>query len=541
MVFTPVDRVFFHGNILTMEEDCPNVEAIGICHNKIVCLGKKEDVLKQAGSQTEWIDLKGHTLMPGFIESHMHLSMIAEYLLEIDVKGALNQSIAKMLAAIAQKAKEKPPGTWILGGGWDEGLFAENRIFTRWDLDRAAPAHPVVMRRVCTHVWVVNSKVLAMNHIDKDTPDPPGGIIDKDPLTGEPTGILKENALNLIRVPEYDFADLKEKIHAVQQTIVAKGITTANEITLTKQGFRAYQELAQEKRALCRIRPWAPAVSSIGRDGLLSDFLAIGMESGYGDDMVRFQGVKFFTDGAMKARTAAMKKAYPNHPDEYGCLIFADDDELTAQVQKAVNANIRVALHAIGDRAIEQVLICLERVNQQKDITGMRNRIEHCIYPTGDHIDRMKKLGVAASLSTGFIDSLGNTYYDVLGAATAQDTYPARSLLDKGILVSGNADCPICDFNPFLGIYGAVARKTDAGKDFGQKEAITVPEALQLYTINAAKACFEEEKIGSLRVGKYADLTIVDQNPLTAPLEEIKEIRVLATIMDGNLVYGTLK
>ena len=271
-------RIFFNGTILTMEDELPRAEALAISGNKIVYLGKKEAVCSQADAQTEWIDLHGRTMMPGLIETHMHLTMVAEYLLEIDVKDELNESISNMCAAIAQTASQKAPGEWILGGGWDERFFAEQRVPTRWDLDRAAPDHPVVMRRVCTHKWCVNSKALALAHIDRNTPDPPGGVIDKDPLTGEPTGILEENALGLIPVPDYDLAELKTKIHAVQQDLVAKGVTTATDITVTKQGLQAYQALAKAKTAPCRIRYWAPALTSIGRNGLLEPLLAIGME-----------------------------------------------------------------------------------------------------------------------------------------------------------------------------------------------------------------------------------------------------------------------
>ena len=234
-----------------------------------------------------------------------------------------------------------------------------------------------------------------------------------------------------------------------------------------------------------------------------------------------------------------MRKILSDTPGKNGYL-FLTDAEMTDTFLKAAKGNIRVALHAMGDRSVGQVLRCFTAVNKQVDITKMRNRIEHSSYIRPEQMAQMKELGLVASLSTGFIGPLGDHYFMTLDAKRVRKLYPAKSLLQHGLIVSGNADCPICDFNAFPSIYGAVSRRTDLGVDMGQEEAISVEQGLKLYTINAAKACFDEETVGSLKAGKYADLIILAKNPLTASLAEVKEMRVLATITDGKLVYGSL-
>ncbi len=540
MQYPIADRIFYNGPIYTMEDDLKKAEAVGIFQDKIVFVGPKEQAKQYADENTQWIDLKGRTLMPGFIESHMHVTMAAEYLLEIDTQGELETSIAELCEQIAQVAKTKKPGEWILGGGWDERFFAEKRLPTRWDLDKVSPNNPVVMRRVCTHKWVVNSLALQAAGIDENTVPIEGGILNKDPITGKLNGIIEENALNMIPVPDYDLSVLKDKMLAIQKDLVAHGVTTVNEITATKQGLRAYQELVKEESALCRVRYWAPAISAIGRIGLMEPILQLGLETGYGNDWLRLMGLKLFSDGTITGKTAGFSEGFIDMPFSPDMLIISDEEMLDI-FRKAAQANLRVALHALGDASIAQIIRNFSIVNKEKNITHMRNRIEHCGCIKPEQMDQMRELGLVASLSTGFIYPLGDHYNMVLPKEKVQKLYPAKSLMEKGVVVSGNADCPICNFNPFESIFGAVTRTTQNGMDFGQDEAITVEQGLKMYTINAAKACCDEAITGSLRCGKYADMMILEKDPFAVSMQELYHMQVLATFTNGQLVYGDLQ
>lgn len=530
------DLILTNGVVITMESDGKDAAAAAVEGGRIVFVGDNEEAGSLAGPETKIIDLKGRILLPGFIESHMHPFMLAHNLLGVDCGGENTKSLDRVLKALEEKVRVTPKGEWIKGFGWDDSKFEEKRNPGRQDLDKVSPDHPVVLTRTCVHVAVANSMALKLSGIDKDTPDPEGGHIQKDPETGEPTGILQERAMEMLPVVSYSPDQMKRGMELALQILAENGVTTIGDMSAQPEGFRIYQQLQKENRLTVRVRLWAVAEKTIVGKGMLDDICSVGIESGFGDDMIRIQGVKYVLDGSVSGKTAAVTEPY--YKASVNGIIYCDDkDGMIRSVHKAFQNGLRVSIHAIGDRAIEFALDVFEKAGAGMDITGMRNRIEHCILPTKEQLGRIKKLGLIVGSSFGFIYALGEGYLNALGPERVKGALPQKSYQDMGIIAPGNTDCPVCDVNPMLAIYGAVTRKSFLGNSLGEEQRVDPGEALRTYSAYAAYSTFEEDKIGSIREGKLADLVVLDKNPLSADPEEIKDIKVVMTIMNGKIVW----
>jgi len=531
------DLLFVNGNVITMEADCPWAGGVAVKDGIIVYLGDNRAVLDSLRDrQTEVIDLHGKTLLPGFIDSHMHPSLYALSLLEIDCRAVSIASIDELLNTVRQRARSTPAGTWLRGWGWDDSKLAERRNPTRQDLDGAAPDHPVILKRTCGHVAAVNTAALRMNGIDAATPDPEGGHIEKDHATGEPTGILQERAQELVELPPYTSDDLKRGLAAAFTHFARWGLTTVHDISTAAFYLQAYQDLLQAEKLTVRLRPWLWALDQMGSPGMLDEAIALGIKSGFGGDMLRIQGSKFMLDGSVGGRTAAVAEPFVGEADNRGILYMRQED-FTPEVVKSINAGLRVAIHAIGERAIEMALTAIEAAAATGDVTRMRNRIEHCGLPTDQQLARMRRLGLVAGSSVGFVYWLGDSYIANLGSERLRRVYPQKSFREHGIVAPANSDLPVCDGNPLAGIYGAVTRKSMSGRVLDDVQNISVLDALRLYTTDAAYASFEEDKLGSLREGKFADLIVLSDDPLQVPAENLKDLRVEMTVMNGKIVY----
>lgn len=530
------DLILTNGVVITMENDGREVGAVAVESGRIVFVGDNEEAKSLAGPETEIIDLKGRTLLPGFIESHMHPFLLAHNLLGVDCGGENTKSIGRMLKALEEKVKVTPKGEWIKGFGWDDSKFEEKRNPSRQELDKVSPDHPVVLTRNCVHIAVANSLALKLSGIDKDTPDPEGGHIQKNPETGELTGILQERAMEMLPVVSYSPAQMKRGMELALKILAQNGVTTIGDMSAQPEGFRIYQQLQKENLLTARIRLWPVAETTIVGEGMLDDLCAVGIESGFGDDMIRIQGVKYVLDGVVSGKTAAVTE--PFYKSSATGIIFCEDkDKMVKSVQKAFQNGLRVSIHAIGDRAIEFALNVVEEARAGMDITGMRNRIEHCTLPTGEQLGRVKNLGLIVGSSFAFLYALGEAFLNALGPERVKGAFPQKSYQDMGIVAPGNTDCPVCDVNPMLAMYGAVTRKSFLGNSLGEEQRVDPMEALRTYTTYAAYSTFEEDKIGSIKEGKLADLVVLDKNPLSVDPEEIKNIEVVMTIMNGKIVW----
>lgn len=530
-----------NGNIITLDEQVPEAEAVYIQDGKIVKVGDQQDIDSYITNDTEVIDLQGKTVLPGFIESHTHpLSFGIGSVFELDCRASAVGSIEEMKSKLQEHANQHQDHEWIYGYGWNENKLTEKQVPTKWDLDDAVPDRPVVLRRTCGHIYVANSKALELAGINQDTPDPPGGRIVRDSTTNEPTGVLEESANLLLPKPKYSLADAAEGLRHVQDYCLSHGITTIHEALIGKPfDYQVYQHAQRNNELDVRFRLWFWAIKNEERYGFLDSMIGMGLESGFGNDMLNIQGSKFMIDGAGSGKTAAVYEPYVDDPDNYGLLLY-EEDKMISEITRSIEHGLRVAVHAIGDHAMEIAIKSFENalnVKSAEEIREMRNRIEHCVLPVGDHLERMKQLNLIASSSTGFISQIGDNYCKYFGTERANLMFPHRTYQKYGIVAPGNSDLPVTDANPFTGIYGLVTRKTETGALFAEHEAISTLDAIKAYTIDAAYAACEEDKLGSISENKLADLIIVSENPLTVDPDHLKDLEVELTMVNGEVLY----
>ena len=511
-----------NGNVLS--RDGP-FSAIVIVDNRIEYVGDSDEALEIAGRKAKVIDLKGRFVLPGFIDAHMHLMEYSLALKRLDLRGV--HSILELKRRVAEKAKALRPGEWILGRGWDQELFVEGRWPSRFDLDEAAPNNPVLLRRICGHIAVANSKALRLAGIDRETPDPPGGEIDRDPR-GMPTGILKETAIELVErcisppSERYRVQALIEGMHS----LLTYGITTVHIAGCTKEVFGILKRLLAEHRLPIRVRVYfSPRELSY----------AIKMyRATHEDTMLRVMGVKVLADGSLGGRTAYLRRPYNDHPGRGFMTI--DKNELSLIVEEAMKNNIQVAVHAIGDAAIGEVLDSYEKAG----VTFQeRFRIEHASVSSPDLIETMKRIGIVAVVQPHFVIS-DWWIVDRLGEERATWAYPFKTLLKRGIHVAFSTDAPVEPVNPWLTLYAAISRgEPDAIPLalYTQHERLDLHEALRCYTYGSAYAAFDETLLGDIAPGKLADLVVIDKNPFTLPAVQLKNIKVFMTIVNGKIVY----
>jgi len=511
-----------NANVVTLDVGKPRAEALAIRDGKIVAVGSEAEVRKYVGDGTKVIDARGKTVIPGFVDCHVHMAGFGQHLQALDLRNV--GSIEEMKRKIREYAEKHPERGWILGGRWDHELFSERRLPTRWDLDEAVRDKPVFLIRVCGHIGVANSKALELAGIGRETVVD-GGAVDKDAFSGEPNGVLRENALNLVWrvVPKPSLAELEEACILACRKAVENGLTGVHWIVDSADEIRVIQKLYNGGKLPLRVYLGIPAK-------LLDELLGLGLVSGFGNDMVRLGFVKLFADGSLGARTAALKQPYADKPETSGMLICSQR-RLNWLVLKAHRAGWQLAVHAIGDRAIESVLKAFSKALKRFPRRDHRHRIEHCSVLNPRLIRRMKKLGLVASVQPHFIVS-DFWVVDRVGAERARWVYPFKTLLKKGVVVSSGSDCPVEPINPLLGVWAAVARKSFS------EESLTVEEALKTYTLNAAYASFSEADVGTISVGKFADLTVLSEDPFKVAPDEIRKIVVEMTIVGGKIVYS---
>ncbi len=516
------DLVLVNGNLITMNPKQPKAQAAAIKDGRFTAVGDSKRILSHVGKDTRKIDLEGKTVIPGFIDTHVHGTSLGRLLSQIDLRDV--RSIKEIQQKINEWATRIPRGKWIIGHGWDQDKLAEKRYPLRIDLDQAAPGHPVLLTRVCGHLGIVNTQAMKRAGITKQTVQPTGGCIDSDPETGEPNGILRENALNLIHgcLPEETEKKLTETCLLACQEMVEEGITTAHWIISSSNETRALQRLNKRGKLPLRVYILSPIEC-------LDHLIELGLSTGFGDDKLKIGSIKIMTDGSLGARTAALKRPYEDAPENKGMLLYPRK-QLEKMVKKAHEANLQVSIHAIGDKTIEMVLKVLEKVLQKTPRNSHRHRLEHVSVLNATLIRKMKDIDVIASVQPHFIVS-DFWIPDRLGEARARWTYALKSLLNEGVMITGSSDAPVEPVSPILGIYAAVTRKT-----FPQ-ERLTVEEALRLYTINAAYASFEEDAKGSIEKGKFADLAVLSQDPSKVAPQQIKKIMVEMTITAGRIVF----
>ncbi len=534
------DLILHSGKIITVNDRDEIAEAVAISDGRLLFVGDNKSTLSYAGPETHTIDLMGKTLMPGIIDSHVHMQWVGKSLQQINCRNPPLKSINEISEAVKQRVRESEPGEWIIGRGWDQVKLVEQRYPTRWDLDAVSPENPVFLFRTCEHLGVANTKALEAAGITRDSQNPQGGKINKD-AHGEPTGLLEElPALSIITsiLPVEAEEKLAEAVETACKEFNKVGITSVLEPGLTPLEMRAYQHAHQNNRLTIRVNMmFMGNYQQITADALVKKLDSIQWITGYGDDFFRYYGLKLLIDGGFGGKTAYVREPYENDPNNYGLLIVQPDD--LQKIVDAVNGlGMGVSIHCCGGAAMDVVLEAYSRTDKIGSITGRRFQIVHAYLPSKENIEVIKRLGVTVVSQPGFIYYLGDSYLKNVGLERISKTKPHRTWFDEGITAAGSSDGPVTPFNPWVGIWAAVARRTELGdKVVGPYQRITREEALRMYTINGAYMTLEEDRKGSIEPGKLADVIILDRDILTCPEDEIKDTKVLTTYLDGRVVY----
>ena len=539
------DMILVGGRFLTMEREGEIAEAVVIENGRILYVGNEEKARSFADEDTEVIDLGGRVAAPGLIDCHTHpMSSYAPRFSWLDLSGKNTASLETLIACIKEVAKNTPKGGWIVGRGFDESKFAEGAIpLTAEILDRATTDHIVFLTRTCGHIGVLNSRAIAhCGFTDASVPPVGGGHFFKDE-SGCLTGMISGAILGLVPVPALTEAQRKNGMtEGVQREYFSKGITATGEMGSRAISLRMLEQLDAEGKLKLKVGFYFAGRRRAGEEPMAKRMQIMGLVPGFGSEHLKILGIKFVMDGSTGGRTAAVSEPYVGEPSNYGEL-YNDQKELNEDVLTSTKAGLQISIHAIGDRAIESALQAVEYANANGvDTTRLRVRFEHLESPTPDQIARIKRLSIAVGLSSAFIYSLGDSHLSALGYDRLVDAFPAKTLMENGIVVGCNSDCPVCPVNPMLGVYSMVTRTTEAGKSFGgTKEAIDRISALRSYTKDAAYLLYAEKELGTLSVGKCADLVVFDEDYLNVPDNELKDVSVYMTVSDGEIVYKKSK
>ncbi len=458
------------------------------------------------------IDLQGATVLPGFIDSHNHLASTGR--IQSYVNLGDTKSIDEAIELIRQRVKNTEKGQWVYGWNWDESKWVEKRYLTKDDLDAISTEHPIYLVRVCGHLVSVNSLALEKLNLDLDHP----GVIKEN---GEPIGVLKDIVVGFEGVEHTD-EDTMKGILVGCRIANELGITT-NTDNLRDYQIRPYIKLAREGKLTVRMNINIPVEK-------FEHAKELGLTSGIGGDFLRISGVKIFTDGSIGAKTAAISYDYIDDPDNHG-IFTIEKDELLRVFKDANSIGMQTATHAIGDRAIDMVLECWKSIAQEQDIKPLMHRIEHAELIRDDQLELCKELGIVLSMQPNFMGEWGfpgEMYDQRLGHEITKIMNPFKKVIQKGIkLCFGSDGMPL---GPLYGIWSAVNCPYEDCK-------ISVIDALKAYTIWGAEVIGQQDKVGTIKEGKYADLVVLEENPLEVPEQHIKDIKVLYTIVGGKIVF----
>jgi len=535
------DLVVQHAHIITMDSFRRIAAALAVRDGRIVAVGSDPEIARCVEAHTKVLDLAGRTVLPGLIDVHTHAILWAEGVLrnEIDLAYPEIKTIPDVIAAVQKRAASVSPGAWIQGTGWDDAKLAERRYITRQDLDAVSPNNPVYLEHVTGHLGVANSAALKIVGIARDTPNPDGGVIEHDDQ-GELTGIVKDNAMRLVgeKIPDDPPEFFVKAAALASQSAAEVGLTTIHDIWDGVRSFsneiRGYQQLHQRGDLKIRVL-MAPGVAKISD---AEELARMGVHTGFGDDHLKFGAVKMFSDGGMGARTAAI---YPPAPvgqpqSNLGLLIWKPEDLQKAQYILA-SAGWQLSTHAIGDRAIDEVLDGYAATVKKLNLQDPRFRVIHCGISTPRLLQRLAEQHVVVDADPAFVYWIGS-YFERYGFERARWAYPTKSYFDHGIVAGAGSDTPVTPISPWWGLWAAVVRQeVNSGKVLSPDERVTVTQALEMYTRNGAYAGFEEKQKGSLEVGKFADFIVIDRDVLAVPSDELKQVRVLHTFVDGQSVY----
>jgi predicted amidohydrolase YtcJ len=509
------DLIITNAVIVTMDPDFPRADTLVIKDGRILAVGAREKLKGLVTSRTELIDLKDRTILPGFIDAHLHLRALAESLVTLNISPESGvSSIAHVQERIHKESLNNPPGTWVRAGGYDETYLVEQRDPTRWDLDAAAPNHPVKLTHRSGHAQVLNTPALKLLKITIEAPDPPGGLMERDLERGEPTGVFYGPG---------DF--LSSQIPPLNQVQLDQGVKLANQ-ELVKAGITSFQD-ASSRNDLER---WQ-SFEEWKANGLLDSRVVMmlgrkGFEEYHSSQFPMIEDKNQLKPGGIKiVLNETTGKLFPNQEDL---------KEIILSIHKSGQ---QAAIHALEETAIEAACSAIEQAQRIFPRKDLRHRIEHCSVCPPALAERITSLGAMVVSNPAFIYFSGERYLKTVDPSQMNYLYPFSTLIKKGICTAAGSDAPIAPVNPLAGIYGAVSRRSKEGGIVLEKEKISVYEAVLMYTGMAARSSFDEHQKGMIAPGKLADLVVLSDNPFTVTEESIKNIKVEMTIIGGKIVY----
>jgi predicted amidohydrolase YtcJ len=507
--------ILSQATVLTMNPRQPRAEAVAVRQGRIVAVGTNAEVLALRGRGTRVIDCRGAAILPGFIDAHLHLRAYAATFLGTDCRPHTVQSLTDLQALLQQQTSRLPPGQWLVGHGYDEFALAERRHPTRWDLDVVTPHHPVRLAHRSRHAWVLNSVGLARLGMSASFAAPPGGFVERDPASGELTGLLidMDAYLHEYLPPAATPEMFRSAVKRSSQTLLSAGVTTIQDASVSNdlvayEAFRTWIEAGDVRQ---RVALLMGATS-------LPDVIAAGFKPGEGTPSLRLQGFKIRLDEASGA-------------------LYPPQEMVDAQVWSAHRQGFPVAIHAVELPALVSALYAIRGAQERLPRAHLRHRIEHCALCPEVYLDELADLHAGVVTQPAFLWHHGRRYLSEVHPGQHSWLYRVKSLVERGVPVAGSSDAPVVPPVPLTGVYAAVARQTPDGHIIGPEERVSVKEALWLFTQGAAWACGLESEVGSIRRGKRADLVVLEADPTRVPIADLPHIPLRLTVVDGAVQW----
>ncbi|MEM3832496.1 MAG: amidohydrolase [Thermoprotei archaeon] len=517
---------FINGNIYVSFKPLRVVSALVSYNGRIIYAGNSNKAKRLVVLfNGRIIDLEGKTVIPGFVDSHVHLDSLGLSLNTLDLRGV--DSISGLKERLRKYYEGHKDFTWIIGRGWDQELFIEKRWPNHWDLDEVISDKPVFLERICGHAAVVNTKALEVTGLLEKIPESAYFLKNENKTL---TGVVVEDAVDFFRNRlVYNFDEKLKMLRDALFYAASLGVTMNGFVSCSPETFNILQILKMMEGLPARVRVYMNASA-------LDSLLSLGIRRSFGDEYLQIMGIKLFTDGSLGARTAWLTEPY-NDDSKTSGIPTIEEEELINLVRKAHDGGLQLAIHAIGDKAIDKVLNAYSHLGN--NLAKYRHRIEHASVIRSDQIEKMSKLGVSAAVQPHFIMS---DWWAVkrVGEKRAPWVYPFKSMVKSKINIGFSTDSPVEPLNPWETVYAAVTR---GGKNvdlykYTMKEKFSVSEALHYYTAGSAYLLFEDENTGTLQKGKYADFIVIDKDPLEVEIEELRSIKTLMTVVSGNAVFS---
>jgi hypothetical protein len=543
------DTIYFHANIYTgvvgvSSHKVQRAEAMAVRADKLIVVGSQSDVMKTKGPRTKLVDLHRHFVMPGFNDAHMHLTEAGRKKLTVDLTGT--RSLAEFQERIRTHIKTAAPHEWITGSGWDETLWPGSHLPTRRDIDEVTQAHPVFLVRIDGHVAVANTAALKAAHITPATENPAGGEIARDG-SGEANGILRETAQSVVDslIPPPTPEKHREAIEAALQEIARAGVTSAQDFSgdtaeSSRANFNILEQLEREGKLTVRASEWLPF------NAPLETFKEIRDSHPQNDPMLHTGMLKAFMDGSLGSHTSAMLAPFTDDPKNSGLPQY-EQSKLNQMAKERVEAGFQLGFHAIGDKAVEMALDAFAEAEKVADAKGVkaqdgsddfRLRVEHAQVTNPEQVERFRELNVIASMQPSHLLTDMHWAMSRLGPERAAHSYAWAEFENHGVRLAFGTDYPVEPVAPFRGLYAAVTRKSEDGKqEYFPEQKLTIQQAIAAYTTGSAYAEFDEKQKGTLAPGMMADFVVLDRDLTEIPPQEILGTRVLRTVLGGKTVY----